>query len=493
MANLFRRNESTALPASLDNLSEDLKALLRLVARPDDPKRTEYLDFACKLTRSDTCAALVWLYDAGRKGYILDRFFPLPEGFVPPLEHIFAPADSARSSDAALPGWEGRLENHPSVQDWCLKQGFGVIEQIFPLRAHDTDSQPIGIVQFISSSPIPSGRVFLIERLVDALAGVIARSRDNRLLRTSDKMRTAFMDPDRSTDTWLSLAATTLADMTYAQSCVVFKQQRDLRFEVVTGIPKGIETNNLVAGAQSLTSHIAQHPRTVRISNFHDDDERLQVFQTTDFDQDLVERYEAVVGTPLRSLMAAPVLIGEHAIAVIMLINKQKHLAKQFSDTDEKILQSVCDDLGKAIPSVETFESMKRISGTRLSPDLSKAENCQRVFSLLCEILPGTVAAALFLKSPDLLDPEIRPLGGEKSWFTINHETVAKFTGLLTLGPVKGHPKSMSRFLLVLVLPGLDGEAGRLLIGLHRNYVSDFENVVLSFLCAELGNLLWAE
>jgi signal transduction histidine kinase len=349
---------------------------------------------------------------------------------------------------------------------------------------------------------------------MDALAGVIERSRSKRLLEASAKMRSAITQSEQNTDAWLNLAAQTLVEQTYAKYCLVFKKQSDLKFKAVTGAPRVGEEYQLVASANSLISLIAEKHLNVRLSDFRNEDERQAVFQTKEFDAPLVKQFKSFLGEDFRSWMAAPVLIGSHAIAVIMLLNKTKHLAQQFSDTDETILRGVCSDLGRSIPSVETYESMKRISGAKLSPDLSKTENLEKVYDLLTGIIPGVTSAALYLQSPDLLKPELRMLGGNEIWFSnlpegmkasprltpISAPKVVSHAGSDFLFQVKtrstpqvAETRDEQQFLSATKIPGIEGETGLLLIALHRNYLSDFEKYILSFLGAELGHLLWAE
>jgi signal transduction histidine kinase len=495
---------------TLNDLPPEVVSLLELISSPDasdDASRHKFLDLACRLVGSEKCAVLLWLYDSEKDQYLLDRYCnPSDSGLPPPvLEHRYAKRKEAGDGGLKYDGYEISLDSHPEIQLWFKQHGFTPCEFSFPLVTRANEQQPpLGYVQLVSSRPVADSIKPWIKYLVDALAGDIERNRSERRLAALEKMRSRIVrglatlermpsetsnivDIRKPTNEWLQSAAHILYELTDAELCLVFRQERDLGLRAVATSPLKLSLEQLIAQPTGLTSQIAKERKRVRISNFYDVAERRSFFGTDSYDQELLVKITPYLKNEFRAWMVAPVTIGGHAIAVIMLLNKTKHLAKQFSETDQSVLHAVCDFLAKVIPSVETYNAMVRISETVFSTDLSQEGHRQRLFELLAEMLPGVASAMLYLSYSDFSKPEPKFLGGEM-WFENAILPLNKTSSVVELPAT-----NEKRYYYISKIPNLERGAGLLVIGLRRNYITDYEKQVLNFLCAWLGQTLRAE
>jgi hypothetical protein len=399
------------------NLSAEITSLLQLISRPSGVSREQFLKLACKLSGSEPCAATLWLFDdASDRGYfLLDRCYSSQDTGPPPpgLRRKWAKREASEAHPRAEPAIT--LARHPEIDRWCRQQGFAPYEQQFPLHKA-ADRALLGYLQLLSANPIPANNIQLMSFLSDSLASAVLRSRDERRLATLDIMRSGI-DLRKPLNDWLQQAAKTLQDKTAADACIVFRPERDLSLRAVAASPVELPLNQFVASPESLIRQIAQSRRVVRLADFQDRSERLTTFGTDHHDQQLLARIRPHLGRKeLFSAMAAPVVVGGHATAVILVLNKNKYLAEQFSQTDQMMLEAVCNLLSGIAPSVLTYNAMVDISGTVFKGKLEDKTFCQSLFELLSKHINGLACVTLYLRSPHSASTEIIHFGGP-AWF----------------------------------------------------------------------------
>ncbi len=482
-------------------LDPHVAQLLELVSRTDFPSRKEYLNLACRLIECNECSTLLWIYDEGRNEYLLDRAIT-PYCSEDDLPELFR-CRNVTASDGNINKRFDReidLHNFPDIQEWFEAQPTALEEYHFPLVASSSSAnKKLGYLQLLTPKVLDETQLTIMRFVADNLSRIIVRQRENRLLDALEQLN-SNIDLRRPISEWFRIAAEVLRKATFAEICLVFQQGRDLSFHAVAASPAQLPLERFSASANSLTRRMAETCMpVVRLRDFRDRNERLAYFKTDAYDHELAGEITKQVGEDFRARMAAPVVVSGHAFAVIKLVNKRKNLARQFSETDERILDAVRSFLSGIIPSVETIRSMEQISETSLPRSLDNGKDRAALFELIDERIPGVVGSALFayLGNPNSAPLVVRSFDAAASCEKLEIPQVPigspEAPEHWKPGEVSEIPNggtNAKRWLYLAEIPGLDRKSAFFAVLLMRNYLSDYEKQVLSFFSKELSQII---
>lgn len=480
--------------------------LLALVCRTSPPERDEFLREACQLSGVEQCVAALWLYDSDSTQalYLLDRV--LMHGCnsedCTELEHIFCFREDEAGNADNRTGQEIGVERHPRIVDWCQKQGFQPHSTLFPLsipakadvtsKTESSDESFLGFLQLLTPRKISDTAGGLLFHLASSLTQAIEKRRETRLLKLSKKLQPTKGSKKREDGNELfQLAAEELREFTNAELCLVYRQQPDLSFRAVAGDAEGDRQLTLDALAVSSASRIQQIANQkltrVRIREFSDDSERQSIFNTTSYDEEHVAQLRPWLSREMESLAAQAVVVDDHTIAVILIFNKQRHLAKLFSRTDASALSTVATFLSTAIPAASINAALDALSLLDMDDILGKATSPD-IYKWLARFIPGVATAGLYHKAQETLEAEYHPLGGEP-WFSspVLPTTIGSKVHELP------RTSTESRFRCHFEIPRLEEVTVVLEIGLRRDYLAKHEERLISHLCAEISHVIRAE
>jgi signal transduction histidine kinase len=482
---------------------QGVEEVISLLTRRDGAHRIHFLELACDLLPDGRCMAAVWIWDPDTHQLTLNRHYsPLCDDERPrPLRRRRAECrrGSAVPCDPKPESWTLELESQPEILSWCQGLGLGAHEYKFPIITSPEKDRPgecLGFLQVVTAAPMPGTTQAVMPHLATGLAAAIVRTREHRQLEVL-RMVQAGIDLTRPVKDYLREAAQALHKTNWADLCLVFRQERGLGMKVLTAWPQILSLEEYVARPGSLAHLIAQRKITVRMGYFRDEGERRRVFGTDQYDTELFGRISQVLhDNEFHAWLAAPVIVGDHAIAVIMLVNRRDDLAEQFTKTDEEVLGVVCRHLAGVLPGVETYQAMKRMSETILANGLKEERSRRQLFDLLTDLIPGVACAAVIRSGVAEEPPTVLHLGGEH-WFA---RTLPPAEATVDVSPFAGgaaDARAVSapgvRWQFALEIPSLEEETGWLVLGLLRDYLDNFEKQVLAFFCAELSQVLRSE
>ena len=377
-----------------------IESVLKLVSRPHGAERNELLQEAGRLAGPDNSAVLLWLYDpdtesgTARHVFVLDQYYHCTDIDVPAellgRQRAILSTLPNRASTQDAPKWGISTTQQPAIREWCVEKGLGATphqslfllhEPSVPLGSHSL----IGILQVLSLTPLNASACCLLPYLADGLADTILRNRRRRRLDALDRLLVGINLSD-TLDAFLRLAAETVHEVAHAQACLVYWLQPDLTLKTVAASPA--LRDEITAGKESLTHAILELGRPARIYDFDDPEERARQVGSVTYDQKCLDRELALLKRAhLDAVMGAPIMIREHGVAVIMLLNKNHapgtfHVARHFSPTDQEVLQTVCDFLAGVIPSVEILRVRHRTSEIIVAGAMNEANTRKHVFDL---------------------------------------------------------------------------------------------------------------
>ncbi|MBX7208716.1 MAG: GAF domain-containing protein [Verrucomicrobiaceae bacterium] len=480
---------------------EEAMSVLELVTRTETPSRRQYLEAARRVTGQDKASAYLWLRDEPKNRLNLD-LVSLPESLPPELGRTFERQFASFCDAADQPPSD---DSHP----WPINVDVTVKKSIerngeccfFSLAQNgDQANQPsVGFLQLSCPDPVKPAQMQVLRLLADGLTVVIDRSRKRRQLEAYKKIG---KDINLQLEKGKLLHAVSLAvrDITKAQACIIFQHEKNLGVQAAASTID-LDLKQLVAGPGSIITRMLSSERTlVRLDNFHDAQERGRVLGTEEIDPNLSDLIESESGLNAKQLawMAAPVLVQDHAMAVIVLYNKTQNLSAEFSESDAAILHLVCKFLADVIPGIETHQAMRAISQGFVPGSLDSEQHRQKLFELLCDLVPGITSTAVFQCKPNEPTLTCRLLGGEE-WLEKTSVFAPETKPIAIAASI--HGKKDKRWVWTFDIPPVQAQGEQesfcdtdtLRIALKRPYLSKYEEEIIAFFCAELGQELRAE
>ena len=472
----------------LSNRSE-WERVLWLVSDPNATARS-FLDETCRLFGPGS-AAILWLYDEQYDDLYLDR---VSNGSLEPVSD----PDLKRRWVAASGELDlGRVidpKSLPYVRQWCKRANIKLdrVESI-EIRGTGQPATRNGVLQVFASHDVDQDQRLVLMSFARALSRTIeARRRERRL----SAMRQLREQPDlrRPANDWFDRAAKVTRDVLAAEACLFFRMDPDMRFRCCAADSSSanqIDPATFIAGRNSLTRLVAEAKLTdVRIRDFQNADERTRVFEKDSYDESLVNSVKAVVqSAAVNTVLMMPVVVEGHTFAVAIVVNKTKQLARRFSYTDQLILRAICEFLAGVIPGAENYAAMKQLAELSFDGSLESEETRNQFHQWLAQSIPGLASSALLVTAEheDAGSAELRQLGGE-CWFE-DPADIDPQSDITTLPPVLVG----ERIRVASDLPKLSGQRARLILGLERGYISEYERSLIDFACAELSHMLRSE
>ncbi|MBT4867109.1 MAG: hypothetical protein HON53_18550 [Planctomycetaceae bacterium] len=463
-----------------------------LVSDPDVTSRQKFLDKACELCGPNT-VAMLWLYDSGHKDLYLDRIAPNKSSVVDTqsLQRIWV---ACKDSNASI---EELIDPRqiPTIAAWCDKHAVPLSNiKTVQLRLKQ-EKELQGVLQLFVQHQLHENQCGQLRLLARGLTRIVETRRSQRREKVARKLR-KNLDLRRPADKWFERAAGVLRDNVEAELCLFFRMDRDLTFQccAAESLIGNVEKKQFVAGRNSLTRIVAERKlKNIRVLDFQDKQEWQQLFDHSECDEKLVEAIKSVVPSgSLQTVMMMPVVVDQHTFAVGMLINKTKHLARRFSQTDQQILEAACESLAGVIPGTVNYRAMRDLSELAFDGSLEDAETREKFHDWLANNLPGLESSALLVFDPHRHDAdsmELRHLGGDE-WF--QDPDVVRHAPRETYQASRRHADSQC-LRYVTEIPRLNQYEGKLALGFERGYISSHEENLVAYACAELSHMLRAE
>lgn len=478
--------------------------VLDFITRPAERPRVDYLEITSDLAGPQSII-LLWLLDREKHEFRLDRYHPMRDGTAPKAlcdRSVVVPQSVLESAESE-PQLAGPLHAllidpaDPAILEWLHARGHRDKPLIFELKFTNRAGQHtiLGCVQLFVAEAIEPNKRRRIVSVMNALAGAIVSGRIRRKLSALQQMQEQT-DLTKPIVNGFTQAARTLREVAKAEMCLVFQMERDLSLKAVAGVDDGYDgsISQYSAKEGSATHEIAKHRRKIRIADFHDQADRTAALGIDKYDRELVKLIESHLPThPLRAWMVEPVVIKEHSMAVIMLLNKRESLNRQFSETDSEILHQICLFLAGVIPSVETYRAMVRLSEGVSHGLLENDAGRAQFYDMLADLIPGVTVAALVLQTPTEQKPEIIHLGGDQNWLAPAGPSTRPTEAVMPIKARGSPPSGAERFEFAMSIRGLPNHRIAILsIGLARSYLTDYEQQELVFLSANLSVVLRA-
>ncbi|HEV7733698.1 MAG TPA: ATP-binding protein [Candidatus Binatia bacterium] len=383
---------------------------LEALTRRALPDVAAHLDAACDIVSAGPVAALLWLYDPAGSSFTLETCrLRAGAADVPPPRNcrVDVPARDVTAR------WEAAvaLVQVPSLSRWAAANDLLAAEHDVPVRDPAcAAAEPLGYLQFLASEPAPANADVLLDLIASRLGALLARrAEQTKANAVAEILR---VQVGSSVVAWLTATASALRKATGAELCAVLTPQPDLTFRVVAVDHDRPVLGDLTAARESLCAQVARRGDVGRLRNFGDPEERQRVLHTTEFDADLVtalvERY---LSSGIRAAMAGPVRMGEHSLALVLLLNKESGLSGEFSHHDEEVLRSVLALLASVIPSARLYDFVGEIARTETWGFLTDAKSRAALFDLLYRAVPGIVSASLRRTVAPGRPPETLELG----------------------------------------------------------------------------------
>lgn len=468
----------------MDTASDSYFELLNFAGLPDDGRhRDEMLKLARQLALrpSENMAAFLWLHDEDKCRLHLD--YQHPERT--PLSGISLRIPATKRQDPAFTTSE--IVREPRIQAWLRSHNVGTVPTLFPI------AENFGFLNYFGSSTVPETP--LINGLCKAIAARIIRHRVKRKLDINDAVVKIPWNDNTTANSWLQAAAEITKQHTKAKLVLVFRLNKDLRLEAVAGAPTPIDLATFAATPTSLVRQIYQRASMNRILDHYDDQERFQVFQTNQYDDHLVNVVEAFLGEQLRSWIGSAICYGRDPIAVMFVANKDasEYLPAVFSRTDNALVENICQLVSKAMPRVQTYAAIRRISSATFGKNAAEATSgearLQTVFSAVSEHIPGLAGAAIGLRTRDS-EPCIKQ---ETSFLCNGHERELlekKLSGPLNATASNPLPAADGFWYWDLDLPMVRQRKATLHLLLRRQTLAEHDHEILKYLCLDLGQFV---
>lgn len=473
--------------------------ILSHVSQPKLRRRQELLECAIRLTGTGRGAALLWLWDPERRSLALNLYVsnvtdevtpPLLMGALVPCTGVGDDGIYPEGGTFTLTSW-----SHSGVLRWSREHLLGTQEETFLVRAEvgDRGMLVLGVLHLLSESALSDVARTQARELASGLGALLARSREERQLNAVQLM---LKNRESKIDAWLRVAAEALREITSAEAALVFRHQPDRTLHSVVIDPRPDEKRKFHAKKRSVIRVVAEKGACVRVLDFADADERLHVFETTEYDSELLDSLEAeILKKPLKSILLGPVVFEGHSLAVVALLNKKTdvHLAGVFSKTDEDVLKTTCSFLAGVLPSLELYAAVGRMATIVFPGALNTTNDRQRVFDLLTDLVPNVTSAAFVRRRKGEAEPTAQLLGGH-SWFAAwaasapASDTVqqipARVVRELSVPPESYYEKRQMR--------DIENDCW-IALGFSRRSLTSYERQILSFFYKELSHVLKAE
>jgi len=450
----------------------------------------------CKAIPGTRTAALLWLTDSEWDLLVLDRYASgVTNQKVPgQLANLFVP----KGGD-----WPSVLAKCAPVRSWAQQHGFATGHAVVPVAAPD----PIGYVQLWSDVELGAADLRKFDPLCEAFAAFLKQGRISRRLHALADIQEGGQGATSVRD-WLTTAAKVALRNTSGSVCLVFREMTGGGFradaiatvkesevkesEIVLLDPAAAE---LEAMGVSVIKRVAQIGEARRVPRLSVSAMRKRAFDAEEHDEKLGAKVATeILHEDILSVLIAPVMFENHALAVIVLLNKRSasHLSAVFSETDKIMLQSVCQYLSGLLPSTVMNEAVRAI-GELVSPRMLKLEDERRkLFEVIEKAIPGVTGAALIREQPRSKTPKLELLGGILS--TSDHHLMLSRTDEHVKVPGATSKSGVEHFLYTTRIESeaLDSRC-HLTIESTRDFLISFERGVLAFFTKELLHPLLLE
>ena len=507
-----------------EGLPFSIGELLEIANRKVRPDHQEFLDLTvrtlCQGMATRRVFVCLWLRDWKKLRYLLDLCSAtgvcedgdtraaLEDRLLSVLveEKIAPESDEHRSHIMAT------LAACPRVREIAADLGADNVVESFALKdggygkPHGNgnslhECRLIGFLQVWSNTPIQPAENEIVNWVARSLATNLFRHRSRRELEALKEMQKAFKESHVESKTWLRTAAIVLGHATSADYCLVMESTppRQLRGVVAWSSVRGCELNpdRFVAGQKSVIRRLFETPdRTIRITDWNDPAERLKECGTAEYDGALSQEIEQWAGRQ-STWMAAPIVAREQVLAVIVLFNKHRNLPRQFSATDEEILESVSQYLANVLPPILARKMIEDAARSEVgmiaslgAREKEEAEAASaNLFKVLERAIPNISGATLWIDNGgSQTDAVAVHLGGNEFLKNETAHLHQETVGVITVESTEGH-----EHLLVLKVNGLRQSAAHFGVTLFIPRLSDHELGLLNlFIRFSLANALRA-
>jgi signal transduction histidine kinase len=473
---------------------QEFQGLVDLLLRLDSASREDFLALAAKLVNGLRCSCFLWFHDLEKSSLVLTSYYDTVPGQSPSPrlsgQTLPCPPPADSESPAVLIDY-GRT----GIQSWSEAERAAARDWTIALVSKHR-GRLIGYLQLISVGQDNDLQHPLLPQLAQGLAAFIDRERAHRRAKASTALREAVLayrrreaHSDPNSVGYLTVACHELREATNAELCLVFRQEPDLSFRIVSASADHRELLRLTAASDSRIAQVASTCRPVRVVRFSDKAERSEAFGTDAYDLPLVGQLKPYLkDKDIRSVLFAPITDAadpKHALAVIVIVNQvsPNRLGRQFSKTDAEILADACDYLGSPVRGTETTGAMIRIAETILTLQADR-DRQHAVLSVVQSLLPGVSGAQLCQWSPGAERCDVLyNAGGQPPDTTIPSAT--REPTALTADP--------RTFQYTETIRGLERSEAALRLYLIRPHLADHEKLVIRFLCTWLRNVLYTE
>lgn len=434
----------------LSQISQAYSDLIDVATRKERPDHQEFLDLAVRIAQSEGGESLValWLRDWKMSRYMLDlvstsallRDSSLKPELETPLISISVPdsTDGLHSHETLM----GELGSCAPIRSLAKRMGIECPPRAFWLKdcgddlasdpTSSTECRRIGCLQVWTSSALSDENLQLIDWIAKLLATNLYRCRSRREFSALKAMQAVFRSNGRDSSKWFGTAAKVLGEACSAEFAIVMAPapERAVLGTAAWSRTRDWEINaaRFMAGPNSIIRGLFERPRTIRLANWDDEAERESVCGTKDYDPMLAKEIRLWARQPQGTWMAAPVVVREQVLAVILLFGKQRNLPRQFSATDQNILESVCQYLANVLPPIVALKMIQNAASEEIGvidwigygEQSGTTALAERLFAALQQSVPNINGATLWIDNTTSdADPVVVHLGGDT--FLIDH------------------------------------------------------------------------
>jgi signal transduction histidine kinase len=459
--------------------------------------RRSLLEHAWQFVGDAPAAALLWLVDSERGDLVLDTCSSNVAKDESPLFGItVTPRARAATTSDNPPAWRLGLEHQRQLRVWAEAHGFDNHDFSLPVKTElGSEEHVIAFLQILSHLPVLDDAIEEIGAVCDAMAILIARSRESRKLRAIQTIAQEWSER-MTRQQWLSSVAETICKTIGAEACLVFRDSA-VGFQAAATFPH--HQQPFPASEKSAIKVILRDPlnhRNVRLRDWDSDEERLAVFGTLQHDEDqhrdVAQRL--IPMKRIRSVMMSPVIFEQQALAVIVVINKDArvHIAGVFSKTDMEVLSMVSDYVAGVLPTREMYRAVTKLGEIVAPGALSDERERAKLFDVLFDVIPGVTGAALMRKRRGSVAMQLDVLGGHLS--TVDPAVLrARVDRVYELEPSRlAAGRATHGYTSRIRDPNLVQEA-YLAIELTKSALGPYEEKLLGFVSRELTHLLLTE